>query len=285
MNELKGQFVNALLVVLTVAAVIAAGINFQQQQLVQMPDDGVVWVDRGSRTPASASGMGLVEARHVEPGGPGDRAGIKPGDVLEKIRTVAIAKPTDVAEVLWSSGAWNKVDYLLLRRGIEIKATVIPAARTPGTGVYYQYLVGLTYLIIGLFIFFRRGNAPKARHFYLLCLWSFVLCTFHYTGKLNMFDKVIYWGNVVATFLAPSLFLHFCLTFPEPGRWWRSGRAALLYVPAAIMIWVTFGIATGMIQVAVPLDELRWHLDRAGMLYLALSYLGGPSKTRFYDSR
>ena len=275
MNELRVQIVNALLVVLTVAAVIAAAVNFQQQQLVHMPDDGVVWIDRSVGSASSPTGPSFVEARHVEPGGPGDRAGIKPGDVLEKIRSVGISKSIDVAQVLWTTGAWNKVDYLLLRRGIEIKATVIPIARTPGTVVYYQYLVGLAYLLIGLFIFFRRGNAPKARHFFLLCLWSFVLCTFHYTGKLNTFDKVIYWGNVVATFLAPSLFLHFCLTFPESGKWWRGGRPAWLYVPALLMVWVTFGVATGMIQIAMPLDELRWHLDRAGMLYLALAYLSG----------
>ena len=40
-----------------------------------------------------------------------------------------------------------------------------------------------------------------------------------YTGKLNGFDQVIYWGNLIAGWLAPALFLHFCLTFPEPRAW------------------------------------------------------------------
>ncbi len=47
MKELKQQFVSALLVVLTVAAVIAAAINFQQQSRFHLSDDGVTWVDRG----------------------------------------------------------------------------------------------------------------------------------------------------------------------------------------------------------------------------------------------
>ncbi len=84
------------------------------------------------------------------------------------------------------------------------------------SAVDIQYLVGSAYLAIGLFVYFRRGSAQKARHFFLFCLVSFIFSCFHYTGKLNNFDKVIYWGNLVAGWLAPTLFLHFCLTFPEP---------------------------------------------------------------------
>ena len=43
------------------AAAASAIINFQQQHKFRLPDDGVVWVDRGSG----------VEALHVEPDGPG----------------------------------------------------------------------------------------------------------------------------------------------------------------------------------------------------------------------
>ena len=30
---------------------------------------------------------------------------------------------------------------------------------------------------------------------------------------------MIYWGNVIGGWLAPTLFLHFCLTFPERRKW------------------------------------------------------------------
>src|SRR5208282_4305846 len=49
-------------------------------------------------------------------------------------------------------------------------------------------VTALLYLFIGLFIFVRRWNAPRAIHFYVFCLVSFVLYSFHYTGKLNSFD-------------------------------------------------------------------------------------------------
>ena len=66
----------------------------------------------------------------------------------------------------------------------------------------------------------------------MLCLASFILSTFHYTGKLNNFDQAIYWGNVVAGFFAPALFLHFCLVFPERRTWLRGRSSAVSTVPS-----------------------------------------------------
>ena len=57
MRDLKTQLASALLFVLTVAAVCCAVINFRQQSLYHLPDDGVTWVDRLEAT---------VEA-HIEP--------------------------------------------------------------------------------------------------------------------------------------------------------------------------------------------------------------------------
>ena len=94
-------------------------------------------------------------------------------------------------------------------------------------------VTGLLYLFIGLFIFVRRWNAPRAIHFYIFCLVSFILYSFHYSGKLNSFDWTIYWGNVVALLLQPALLVHFALVFPERrGTLWPK-LAAVYSVPAA----------------------------------------------------
>ena len=149
------------------------------------------------------------------------------------------------------------------RRGIEFNAKVIVGERIPDYSLYYQYLIGLAYLAIGLFVYFRRGNAPKSLHFLLLCLVSFVLSTFHYTGKLNNFDKVIYWGNIAAGIFAPTIFLHFCLTFPEPRGWLRGrGRVPLIYLPGTVLLAITVASAAGNLRVDVSPVELRWLLDR-----------------------
>jgi len=265
-QELKFQLSTAILTILALAAAVSAVINFQQQQKFRLADDGAVWVDR-------AHG---VEALHVEPDGPAAKAGLKNGDTLLRMNGAAIQKAIDVPQVLATVGAWNKAEYLARRRGVEFKATVYIRETPLDPAVSGQYLVGTAYLLIGLFVYFRRGSAPKARHFYILCLTSFIFCCFHYTGKLNGFDKVIYFGNVSAGLFAPTIFLHFCLTFPEPRQWFRRKlRVALLYVPAVLFLATWLATTSGTLRIGISLVELRWLLDRIWQPFLVLPYLLG----------
>ncbi len=265
-RELKRQFASALLVVLTVAAVVSGGINFQQQRQFRLPDDGVTWMER----------KGAVEALQVTGDGPAARAGIRAGDRLLQINGTPVEQATDVSRILVRIGSWQQAKYSLERSGVTFKASVMVGEMTPEPALYYQYMVGLAYLGIGLFVYFRRGNAQRAIHFYALCLASFVLSTFHYTGKLNNFDKVMYWGNVMAGLLAPTLFLHFCLAFPEARR--RPGgrvKMAALYAPAALLAALFLGVSSGTLQVAIPAVELRWLLDRVWLVLMAALYVAG----------
>ncbi len=265
---LRDQLSGALLMILTAAAVISAFINFQQQKRFRLPEDGAIWVERS----------GKVNALHVEPKSPADNAGVRVNDVLLRINGLKIERTAEVSEVLLGTGAWRTAEYLVERRGVEVKVKVTVGEHVPGAAVYYQYGVGLIYLAIGLFVFFRRGAAPKAVHFYILCLASFILCCFHYTGKLNNFDKVIYWGNVCAGVFAPTIFLHFCLAFPESRRWMRSKWGVLaLYMPAAALVGIYAGVASGTVRTAIPLFELRWLLDRGWLLFLVVLYMFGSA--------
>src|SRR5260370_11234286 len=137
-------------------------------------------------------------------------------------------------------------------------------------------MVGAAYLIIGLFVYFRRGSAHKAQHFYVLCLASFVFLCFHFTGKLNTFDKVISLGNLAAGLLAPTVFLHFCLTFPEPRSWLRSrARVALLYLPAALLLPLYLGFTSEGLKLPVTPLEVRWILDRIWTVFSTVPYILG----------
>ncbi len=276
MRELKQQLVGALLVILTVAAVIAAAVNFEQQSKYHLPDDGVTWLDHpaGERQQAVAA--------FVLPNSPGEKAGIHKDDVLVSINGVRVENSEHATAILARLGAWRKAEYRILHGGIEVPANVVIGEAQHDSTIYnYQYAVGLAYLAIGLFVYFRRGNAPRAQHFFLLCLASFLLFTFHYTGKLNPFDKVIYYGNVLGGILAPTLFLHFCCVFPEPQGWARWGWArwrpltALLYLPGIALAAVYLGVSLGWLRTSEPLLEVRWLLDRVWMAFLCAMYLGG----------
>jgi two-component system NtrC family sensor kinase len=265
-QELKFQLSTAILTILTIAAAVSAVINFQQQHKFRLADDGAVWVDRSHR----------VEAWHIDPDGPAAKAGLKNGDALLKINGAATVRAIDVPQILARVGGWNKAEYTASRDGVEFKAAVYIREEPLDPAVSYQYMVGAAYLLIGLFVYYRRGSAHMARHFYVLCLASFILFCFHYTGKLNGFDKVIYFCNVAAGLIAPTVFLHFCLTFPEPHRWFRSKlRVAMLYLPPALLFALWLAVTSGILQIGVSMLEVRWKLDRIWQPLLVIPYLLG----------
>ncbi len=268
--QLKQQLVGALLVIVTMAAIVAAAVNFQQQSRFHLADDGVTWTDR------TVGEQGHAVAIFVAPGSPGERAGIHTGDVLVSIESLPIESALEATQVITRLGPWSKGKYTLLHNGLEYSTNVIIGEAEHDSTLYYQYAVGVLYLGIGLFVYFRRSSAPRALHFFLLCLASFVLSTFHYTGKLNGFDRIVYWGNLVAWILAPSLFLHFCFVFPEPQKWIRRKRAAVLvYLPGTILFATQASVILGWLRSAVPLLEVRWLLDRALLVFLCAAYVAG----------
>ena len=279
MRDLKAQIGSALLVILTATLVVCAVINYQQQDLFRLPDDGVTWTDH---LDASSPDKSIsVIAMYVQPGGPADQAGIRLGDELIRIGGrfnkpgVLVRQATDVPRVLKPVGAWGAAEYVLNRDGVEITAKVIVSDATADQALLYQYAVGAAYLIIGLFLFIRRNRAPHSLHFYLLCLSSFVLHTFHYTTKLDGFDTFIYLGNVAAGMIAPALFLHFCLTFPEPRPGWTRWKAISVYLPAVSLIALQLGVSSELVRTALPDVTLQWLMDRVWLLIYCGSYCLG----------
>ena len=171
---------------------------------------------------------------------------------------------------LYRIGVWSKADYSLVRQGVPVEAPLIlaPADRSFYGGLR---LIALVYLGIGLYVLLRRWTAPKSAHFYIFCLVSFIFYSFHYTGKFNDFDWIVYWSNIVAWLLQPALFLHFALTFPErkkvlTGRRWLI---PLVYLPGAILLAIHICVIT----LLEPSEILRWNLDRLESIYLAAYFV------------
>src|ERR1700722_11168888 len=185
-RESQVRFVAVLLFLLTVAAVIFAGFNFQKERESAAPDDGIGWIEGG----------GKLVADRVEPTGPGAKGGIKQGDELVSIRGEEVKNTPALERQLYRSGVWSKATYSLLRGGVPLDCDVIlaPADRSLNN---WLRLIALIYLGIGIYVLLRRWTAPGSTHFYIFCLVSFIAYSFKYTGKLNDFDWTILWCNIV----------------------------------------------------------------------------------------
>jgi len=251
-RESQARFVAVLLALLTVAAVVFAGFNFQKERESAVPDDGVWWVEHNRH----------LVADRVDPNGPGAKAGIKPDDQLVSVNGQEINNTPGLVRQLYRTGVWSKASYSLSRQSVTLDSQVIlaPADRSLNN---WLRLIAAIYLGIGVYVLLRRWTAPGSTHFYIFCLVSFIAYSFKYTGKLNDFDWTIYWCNIVAWVLQPALFLHFVLTFPEKRNFVRQRPwlLSLAYLPGAILL----GRHIMALRLAEASGHLRWNMDRQEM--------------------
>jgi signal transduction histidine kinase len=278
-SEARRQFAGTLLLILTVAAVIAGVLSLQHLRQYPVHDDGVTWIDE-----AGPGGSDAVVAAYIAPGGPGEKAGMRPGDQLLKVGSFPIRRSLDVPQALFQVPLWGSTTYVLRRNGIEFqKSDIVIRAAHRDSALYYEYLVGFFYLAIGLFVYYRRTSAAKSLHFFVLCLVSFIAWSFHYSGKLNTFDEAMYWGNVVASLLAPAIFLHFCLTFHGSPQWLkRPGSSSVFYLPPFLICALMGAAATGVLRFGTPLVEIRWLFDRLTLAIELAAYFAGAAAL-WYD--
>ena len=259
-RDLQTRFFAVFLALLSVAAIVLACINFQKDREYSAPYDGVWWVEDG----------GHLRAQRVDVDGPGQKAGIKPGDVLIAVQDHNVTNVGALERQLYGVGVWSKATYSLVRQGVPLEAPLIlaPEDRSLYAGLR---LIALVYLCIGMYVLLRRWTAPKSAHFYIFCLVSFIFYSFHYTGKLNDFDWVIYWSNVVAWLLQPALFLHFALTFPERKAIVNRRRWLIpaVYAPGAVLL----ALHICVFSLLQPSELLRWNLDRVEWVYLAAYFI------------
>jgi len=259
-RESQARSVAVLLFLLTVAAVVFAGFNFVKERQSAVPDDGVWWVEHD----------GKLIADRVDPHGMGAQAGIKPNDQLTAVNGQEVKSTPGLVRQLYATGVWHSATYSLIRDSVSLDSKVLlePAERSLNNSLR---LIAMIYLGIGLYVLLRRWTAVGSTHFYIFCLVSFIAYSFKYTGKLNDFDWIIYWSNIVAWMLQPAMFLHFVLTFPEKRHFVRQYPwiVSLAYLPGAILL----GRHIVALRLAQASGLLRWDMDRQEMAYGAILFI------------
>ncbi len=260
------------LAVATLGAVIFALLNLRQETAFSVPTDGVWWVE---------SPLGL-RANRVPEESPAFRAGLRQGDVALNVNERPTPRLSSLVREIFRSGVWAHANYSILRPArpgemrapahLDIQVILEPTDRSANDGFR---LIAMTYLGIGIYVLFRRWTAPKATHFYVFCLVSFVLYAFKYTGELDWFDWTVYWANTLAAAIQPALFLHFAVSFSglasgrRRSRWAQRALIGAVYVP---------GVALVVLQVVAitrwsATELLKHRLDQISVGYLALYYV------------
>lgn len=253
-----------LLAVLTLAAAGLAIGNFLQENSHDAPTDGVSWTET----------TGGLRAYRVPADTPGDRAGLRKGDIVTAVNDSPV--PDIAAFERTLPGVWQHANYSILRRtgsdgkraALEVGVILAPTDRTDNQVLR---LIALVYLAIGVYVLLRRWTGPQSTHFFIFCLTSFVLYAFKYTGVLDGLDLTILIGNVLATALQPALFLHFALSFSgnraRPALW--RTFYVLLYLPGALLVYLRY-LSLFHWQ---PTARLQHRLDQVDLAYLAGYYL------------
>ncbi len=174
--------------------------------LTPKPTDGLIW----------KLGSDRVIVEEVIPGGPGDRAGIRPGDIILGIDRQLVKNPREAAAILMKQQPGLRIPYLIQRGGEILTVNLVPHPyRTGDNRLLYNAIVGFFFLGIGFYTFYSRADLPAARVFFLLniCFLLVLTCSFRgspYYWIDLVVQNVARWGMA---FLGP-LFLHFFLIFP-----------------------------------------------------------------------
>jgi two-component system NtrC family sensor kinase len=234
-------------------------------------EDGVLWEARGHE----------IAAREVAPASAGERAGIRPGDLLLAIDQQAVQSTHDVVAALHGASRGSVLTYTVLRMQSAPQIVSIAVEQIPAgaRGLYFALAaVGIFSLLVGASVRVRRPGHQATLHFFWLSLAFFGMLSFSFSGRLDLLDWVFYWGDVTARLLLPPLFLHFALVFPDrPDSWVRSdaGRRILplAYLPALLL---------GGAEVAAVLrgrgeflSTILPLVDRGELVYLAAGIIAG----------
>ena len=91
---------------LTAAAIVYSGYNYQAEREFQVPTDGVRWMEHD----------GGLQAKGVVVDGRGEKAGIRDGDQLSAvINGHEIKNSAGQVRQLYRAGIWSKATYSLVR--------------------------------------------------------------------------------------------------------------------------------------------------------------------------
>ena len=278
-----------LILFLTGAAVYLGVLNLAQRLKWEQPWDGIQWVQTSQGLKVGS----ILDPTRVE------GRGLEIQDRLLRINGMPVENlddQTQVLETLEGALPSGMAATYEVRKAVTGQTTFyqvnIDRVRRIRSMDFFLGLVAFLHLAIGLYVFLRARDSAPVFHFYLLCWAAFILYFLRYSGQADTFDIGVYWLSAAALLLFPSLFLHFCLKFPEPlaltGPWKSLSR--LVYLPALVLLATHALWFLGRLQsIGLPRNlEVQHLLDRSHLIHFIIGLGAGAAcllqKTRTTQS-
>src|SRR3954462_14949378 len=141
-NAAQTRILAVELAIATLAACVLALMNLERENGYEVPTDGVSWAETS----------GGLRANHVPVGSPGNRAGIRTGDVRVGINERPVARMAPFVREMFRSGIWAHANYSILRptphatdlknaAKLDIQVILEPTDRSINQGLRFIALV------------------------------------------------------------------------------------------------------------------------------------------------
>jgi serine phosphatase RsbU (regulator of sigma subunit) len=211
----------------------------------------------------------------VDPGSPGESAGLVPGDRLRSPgggRAEQVLSPGPLAH----AAPGTPLVVLRERAGAERAVWLVPRPLPDAERRFLAVLfaVASSFALLGGWIWMERRDR-LTRTFYLLCLAFTVLLAppprFHAAPAALAYELL----TVLAQLFAGPLFSHFFALFPESGRPRARGWVLAGYAVATVLLAVYLGVKLGLAFGAGGMGPLLTLLQAAPALSFAAGLLGG----------
>lgn len=240
--------------------------SFARRATAEQPEVGLEWVQ-------SASGPLAIA---VEDGSPAFRAGLRAGDLLVSVDGRSMPSALDAAQIGWTGGRGEGL-ALVVERGQGLLHVSLTPDLEPQAEIYvYLSVVGLAFLVSGLFIALRWPNIRGGFLYSALALCLFVQFVFSHTGIGDPFDWSVYWLDLVAGALAPALLLHLAMVLSR-----TAFRRSVLLIGSGYLVfsvltlsavWLSPAAQGGAYLFREPLGAIEAR-DQIEPLVLAVSLL------------
>src|SRR6266700_562382 len=123
-NAAQTRVLAIVLALATVAVCVLAAMNFEHENGLEVPTDGVWWVEAN----------GGLKAERVPSSSPGHRAGIRTGDILVSVNDRPTPRVASLGREMFHSGIWAHATYSILRpvpQSVDQSGTAVYRARLP----------------------------------------------------------------------------------------------------------------------------------------------------------